>query len=98
MAGGEIVPIVSHKRGIGTNRIPSARRFNSCSVKETGDSEGSAEGETKPDIDLIIVDSLYLVGSIWGDIQALNVTENANELPGVLAVLYLPTGSFAELL
>ena len=98
MAGGEIVPILSHKRCIGTNRIPSARRFNSCSVKEAGESEGGAAGETKPGIDLIIVDQFDLVGSIVSDIQALNVTENTNELPGVLTVLYVPTGSFAELL
>ena len=89
---------MSHKRCIGTNRIPSATRFNSCSVKEAGNCEGGAAGETKPGIDLIIVDQFDLVSSIGSGIQALNVTENTNELPGVLAVLYLPTGSFAELL
>ena len=98
MARGEIVPMVSHKRCIGTNWIPSIRRFNSCSVKEAGNSEGGAAGETKPGIDLNIVDQFDLVGSIGSDIQALDVTENTNELPGVLALLYVPTGSFAELL
>jgi len=55
-------------------------------------------GETKPGINLIIVDQFNLVGGIGSDIHPINVTKNTNELPGVLAVLYIPTGSFAELL
>ena len=97
LAGGEIVPIVPHKRCIGMNRVPSIRRVNSCSLKEASNSEGGALGETKPGIDLIIVDQFDLVGSIGSNIQALNVMENTNELAGVLVILTVLTGSLAEL-
>ena len=81
LAGGEIVPIVPNKRCIGTNRVPPIRSVNSCSVEEASKSEGGALGETKPGIDLIIVDQFDLLGGIRSDIQALNVMENNNELP-----------------
>ena len=95
-AGGERVPIVPNKWCIGTNRVTSIRRVNSCSVEEVRNSESGALGETKPGIDLIIVDQFDLVGGIWSDIQALNVMENTNELVGVLVILTVLTGSFAE--
>jgi hypothetical protein len=94
----EIAPIVPHKRRIGTNRVAAARRNNSCSVEEASNSKGGASGETKPGIDLIVIDQFDLVGSIGSDIHTLNVTKNTNELPGMLAVLNVPTGSFTELL
>ena len=87
-----------NKRSIGTNRVPSIRRVNSCSVEEASNSEGGALGETKPGIDLIIVDQFDLVSGIGSDIQASNVMENTNELAGVLVILTVSTGSFAELL
>ena len=98
LAGGEIVPIVPNKRCIGTNRVPPIRRVNSSLVEEASNSEGGALGEMKPGIDLIIVEQFDLVSGIRSDIQALNVVENTNELPEVLVILTVPTGSFAELL
>ena len=98
LAGGEIVPIVLNKRCLGTNRVPSIRKVNSCSVEKASNSEGGALGETKPGIDLIIVDQFDLVSGIGSDIQALNVMENTNQLAGVLVMLTVLTGSFAELL
>ena len=98
LAGGKIVPIVPKKRCIGTNRVPSIRRVNICSVEEASNSEGGGLGETKPGIALIIVDKFDLVGGIGSDIKALNVMENTNKLAGVLVILTVPTGSFAELL
>ena len=94
----EIAPIVPNKRSIGTNRSATARRGNSCSVEEASNSESGALGETKPGINLIVIDQFDLVGGIGSDIHALNITKNTNELPGVLAILYVPTGSFTELL
>ena len=98
LAGDEIFPIVTNKRCIGTNRVPSTRRYNSWPVEEASNSEGGAAREMKPGIDLIIIDQFDLVGGVGGDILALNVTENTNELPGVLALLTVTIGSFAELL
>ena len=98
LARGEIVLIVSNKRCIGRNRVPSIRRVNSCSVEEASNTESAALGETKPGIDLIIIDQFDLVGSIGSNIQALNGMENTNEPLGVLVILTVPTGSFAELL
>ena len=67
-------------------------------MEEASNSEGGALEETKPGNDLIIVDQFDLVGSIGSDIQALKVMENTNELAGVLVILTVLTGSFAELL
>ena len=89
---------MTNKRGIGTVRVPSTRRYNSWPVEQASNSKGGAAGETKPGINLIIIDQFDLVGGIGGDILALNVTENANELPGVLALLTVTICSFAELL
>ena len=47
---------------------------------------------------MIIVDQFDLGGGIGSDIHALNVMENTNKLVGVLVILTVPTGSFAELL
>ena len=98
LATGEIVPIVPNKRCIGANRVPSIRRVNSGSVEEASNSEGSALGETKPGIDLIIIDQFDPVSGIGSDIQVLNVIDNTNELARVLVILTVPRGSFAELL
>ena len=85
---------MSNNRCIRTNRVPFTRRCDSCSVEKASDSKGGAVGETKPGIDLIIVDQFNLVGDIGSDIQVLNITENTNELPGVLVILTVPTSSF----
>jgi len=94
----EIAPIVPSKRSIGTNRVATTRWGNTCLVEEASNSESTAMGETKPGINLIVVQQFHLVGGIGSDILPLNVTKNTNQLPGVLAVLYIPTGSFAKLL
>jgi len=94
----EIALIVPSKRSIGMNRVATTRWGNSCSVEEASNSESSAMGETKTGINLIVVDQFDLVGGIRSDIDALNVMKNPKELPGVLAVLYLLTGSFTKLL
>ena len=91
LARGEIVPIVSNKRCIGMNGVPSFRRVNSCWVEEASNSESAALGETKSVIELIIIDQFDLVGGIGSNIQALNVMGNTNKLPGVLVIL---TGIF----
>ena len=67
-------------------------------MEEASNSGGSALGEMKPGIDLIIIDQFDLVSGIGSDIQALNVMDNINELARVLVILTVPTGSFAELL
>ncbi|PUU73185.1 hypothetical protein B9Z19DRAFT_1135728 [Tuber borchii] len=69
LAWEEIVPAVPNKRCIGTNRVPTIRRGNSCSVDEAGDSKGGALRETKPGIDQIVVDQFHLVGAIGSDIR-----------------------------
>jgi len=56
LARSEIVPIESNQRSIGTNRVSTLRRGDSHSVEKASDSEGGAAGETKPGIDLIMVD------------------------------------------
>ena len=87
-----------HKRRIGTNRVTAVKMNNSCLVEEASNSKGSVSGEMKPGIDLIVIDQFDLVGSIRSDIDTLNVTKNTNELPRVLAILNVPTGSLAKLL
>jgi len=94
----EIVLIVPSKRSIGINRVATARLGNSCLVEEVSNSESSAMREMKPGINLIVINQFDLVCGIESDIHALNVMKNTNELPGVLAVIYIPTGRFAELL
>ena len=42
LAGGKIVPIVPNKRCIGTKRVLTLRRVNSCTVEEASNSEGGA--------------------------------------------------------
>ena len=98
MARDKIFPIVTNKSRIGTNRVPSTRRYNSWPVEEASNSKGGAAGETKLGINLIIIDQFNLVAGIGGDILALNVTENTNELPVVLALLTVTIGSFVELM
>ena len=93
-----IAPIVPIKRCIGMNRVTITRRNNSCLVEEASDSKGGASGKPKPGINLIVVEQFDQFGSIGSDIHTLNVTKNSNELPGMIAVLYIPTGSFTELL
>jgi len=46
----------------------------------------------------MIADQFDQVSGIRSNIRALDVMKTTNELPGVLAILYLPAGSFAELL
>ena len=67
-------------------------------MEEASNGKHGAAGETKPGIDFIDIDQFDLVGGVGGDILALNVTENTNELPGVLALLTVMIRSFAELL
>ena len=55
-------------------------------------------GDTKQVINLTVFDQFALVTSIRNDIDGFNITKNINELQGMLAVLYLPTGSLAGLL
>jgi len=94
----QIVPNVPSKRSIGTNKVATARRSNSCHVEEASNSERRAIGEMKPGINLINVDQFNWGSGIGSDIYALNVTKNTNELVQVLAGLYVLTGSFAKLL
>jgi len=94
----KIVPIVPSKRSIGTHKVATTRWGNSCSVGEASNSETGSMGETKPGINLIVIDQFDLVGGTRSDIHSLNVTKNTYELPLVLTILYVPTGSFAELL
>jgi len=89
---------VPSKRRIGTNRVSPITRGNSCSVEEASNSKDTALGETKPGINLIVIDQFDLVDSIGSDIHTLNVTKNTDELLGMVAVLNLPTSSFGELL
>ena len=93
----EIVPIVPRNRHSGTNRVSPIRRGKSCSVEEASTSNGCAQGEMKPGIDLIVIDQFDLVGSIGGDLRTMNVTKNKDEKLGMVAVFKVPTSSFAEL-
>jgi len=47
---------------------------------------------------LIVINQFDLVGSRESDIYSLNVMENTNKLPGMVAVLNEPSSSFAQLL
>ena len=86
------------KRRIGTNGITAIFRDSKCSVEEASNGEGGAPGETKPGINLIIVDQFDLIGGIGGDIHSTNITKYCNKLLGVFFGLKVPTGSFTELL
>jgi len=52
----DIASMVSPKRNIATNRVSAIRRGNSRSVDEASNSKGGTPGETKPGIDLIVID------------------------------------------
>jgi len=90
--------IVPRKRRIGTNSVTTAMWGNSCLVEGASNTESTAMAETKSGINLIVVDQFDLVGGITSVIHPFNVTQNTHQLPWVIAVLYVPTGSFAELL
>ena len=94
----KIVLIVPYKRSIGTNHVATARLGNSFPVEEASNCENSTIGEMKLGINLTIVNQFHLVSCIGIDIHALNLRKNPNELPGVLAILNVPTASFAQLL
>ena len=86
------------KRHIGTKRITAVFRDSKCSVEEASNGEGSAPEETKPGINLIIVDQFDLIGGIGGDIHSTNITKYPNKLPGVFFSLKVPTSNLIELL
>jgi len=57
-------------------------------VEEASNTESGAMGQTKPGINLIIIDQFDHVGSIWSDTHSLNITKNTNELPGIQSSTY----------
>jgi len=98
LARSKLVLVEPNQRCIGTNMVPTARRGDSHWVEKTSDSENGAGGETMSGFDLIIIEQVDLVGGIESGIPGLNLTEDTNKLPGVLSILDLLTGRFAELL
>jgi len=94
----EIGPIVHCKTHIGTNRVTQISRGKSDSVEEASNCQEGSPRERKPGIDLIVSHLLDLVAIIGSAIHTLNVRNNTNDRPAMVAALHVPRSSFAELL